>query len=243
MFVFPFATLRLRERIRQMLTEYAKVLMRRWWLVAIPPLVILALTLLTTRPAPPVTYQVSMAFSMGISPEPAHNDTYNFDRHYNWLASEYITQGFSLLIPKGEFAAGVERQLAKRGIALPAPVAGSLRSEYRSSVMTVYVNWPTAEQAAQIAQGVVDELTENFEAYWPQLKDAESPPARLMDPIVPVPIAPALRDRFDLPVRIVLGLLAGVALAVGWHFLDPAVRGRSELERMGLNVVAEIPSN
>ena len=143
-----------------------------------------------------------------------------------------ITQGFSLLIPKGEFAAGVERQLAKRGISLPSPVAGSLRSEYRSSVMTVYVNWPTAEQAAQIAQGVVDELTENYEAYWPQLKDAESPPARLMDPIVPVPIAPALRDRFDLPVRIVLGLLAGVALALGWHFLDPAIRARSELERM-----------
>jgi capsular polysaccharide biosynthesis protein len=226
-----------------MLTEYAKVLLRRWWLVLIPPIIIVAFTLLTTQPASPVTYQVTMAFSMGIPPEPARNNVYNFDRHYNWLASEYITQGFSLLIPKGAFAAGVEKQLANRGITLPAPVAGSLRSEYRSSVMTVYVNWPTAEQAAQIAQGVVDELTNNYETYWPQLKDAESPPARLMDPIVPVPIAPALRDRFDLPVRILLGLLAGVALALGWHFLDPAVRGRSELERMGLKVVAEIPSN
>jgi capsular polysaccharide biosynthesis protein len=225
-----------------MLTEYARVLLRRWWLVLIPPVIIVALTLLTVRPAPPVTYQVTMAFSMGIPPEPARNDTYNFDRHYNWLASEYITQGFSLLIPKGEFAAGVEKQLAARGITLTTPVAGSLRSEYRSSVMTVYVNWPTAEQAAQIAQGVVDELTTNYEAYWPQLRDAESPPARLMDPILPAPIAPALRDRFDLPVRVLLGLLAGVALALLWHFLDPAVRGRNELERMGLKVVAEIPS-
>lgn len=225
-----------------MLTEYARVLLRRWWLVLIPPTVIVAITLLTARPAPPVTYQVAMAFSMGIPPETVRGDTYNYDRHYNWLASEYITQGFSLLIPKGEFAAGVENQLAKRGITLPAPVAGNLRSEYRSSVMTVYVNWATAEQAAQIAQGVVDELTMNYEAYWPQLKDAEGPPARLMDPIVPVAVAPALRDRFDLPVRILLGLLIGVALALGWHFLDPAVRARSELERMGLKVVAEIPS-
>lgn len=225
-----------------MLTEYAGVLLRRWWLVLIPPIVIVALTLLTTKPAPPVTYQVSMAFSMGIPPEPARGGVYNFDRHYNWLASEYITQGFSLLIPKGEFAAGVEKQLAKRGITLPAPVAGSLRSEFRSSVMTVYVNWPTAEQAAQIAQGVVDELTTNYEPYWPQLKDATLPPARLMDTIVPVPIAPPLRDRFDLPVRILIGLLVGVALALGWHFIDPAIRGRSELERMGLKVVAEIPA-
>jgi capsular polysaccharide biosynthesis protein len=225
-----------------MLTEYAKVLLRRWWLVLIPPIVIAGLTLLTAKPAPPVTYQVTMAFSMGIPPEPARADVYNFDRHYNWLASEYITQGFSLLIPKGEFAAGVEKQLAARGITLQAPVAGSLRSEFRSSVMTVYVSWPTAEQAAQIAQGVVDELTTNYETYWPQLKDADSPPARLMDTITPVPVAPALRDRFDLPVRIVLGLLVGMALALGWHFIDPAIRGRNELERMGLKVVAEIPA-
>lgn len=226
-----------------MLTEYARVLLRRWWLVVIPPIIIVALTLLTTKPALPVTYQVTMAFSMGIPPEPLRPDVYNFDRHYSWLASEYTTQGFSLLIPKGEFAAGVEKQLAKRGITLQAPVAGSLRSEYRSSVMTVYVSWPTAEQAAQIAQGVVDELTTNYEAYWPQLKDAESPPARLMDAITPVPVAPALRDRFDLPVRILLGLLAGVALALGWHFIDPAIRGRNELERMGVKVVAEIPAH
>ncbi len=225
-----------------MLTEYARVLLRRWWLVLMPPVIIVALTLLMTKPALPVTYQVTMAFSMGIPPEPLHADVYNFDRHYNWLASEYITQGFSLLIPKGEFAAGVERQLAKRGITLPAPVAGSLRSEFRSSVMTVYVSWPTAEQAAQIAQGVVDELTTNYEAYWPQLKGADSAPARLMDSIMPAPVAPPLRSRFDLPVRVLLGLLIGAALALGWHFIDPSIRGSGELERMGLKVVAEIPA-
>jgi capsular polysaccharide biosynthesis protein len=225
-----------------MLSTYARILLKRWWLVILPAIIVLVLALLTARPAPPVTYQVTLSFSMGIAPEPLRPDAYNYDRHYNWLASEYITQGFSLLVGKGTFAEGVTKQLAKRGVTLNTPIAGSIRSEYRSSVMVVYVSWPTPEGAAQIAQGVVDELTTNYEPYWPQLKGATEPPARLMDPIVPVPVAPPLRDRFDLPVRVLLGLLAGAGLALAWHALDPAVRERRELERIGLNVIAEIPA-
>lgn len=223
-----------------MLMEYARILLKRWWLVLLPAIVIVATTVLTTRPGA-ATYQVTMSFAMGLPPEPLRDNAYNYDRHYNWLASEYVSQGFSLLVSKGVFAEGVTRQVTKRGVILGAPIGGNIRSEYRSSVMVIYVTWATAEGAAHIAQGVVDELTENYAAYWPQLTGATAPPARLMDSIVPVPIAPPLRDRFDIPVRVILGLLAGAALALVWHALDPAIRERHELERMGFSVVGEIP--
>jgi capsular polysaccharide biosynthesis protein len=223
-----------------MLMDYARILLRRWWLVLLPPIVVVAITLLTTRPAQ-VTYQVTLSFAVGLPPEPLRANAYNYDRHYNWLASEYVTQGFSLIISKGAFADGVTRQLAKKGVTLNAPVAGAIRSEYRSSVMLVYVTWPSAEQAAQIAQAVIDELNENYAAYWPQLEGAGASPVRLMDPITPIPIAPPLRDRFDIPVRILLGLLVGAMLALVWNYLDPAIRERREIERLGLNIVAEIP--
>lgn len=223
-----------------MLADYARILLRRWWLVLLPPLVVVAATLLTSRPAP-VTYQVTMSFAVGLPPEPLRPDAYNYDRHYNWLASEYVTQGFSLIVGKGAFAENVAKRLANQGVALSAPVAGSIRSEYRSSVLVIYVSWPDAEGAAQIAQAVVDELNENAEAYWPQLKGAEASPFRLMDPITPIPVAAPLRDRFDLPVRVLLGLLAGAALAFAWHYLDPSIRERREIERMGLKVIGEIP--
>jgi capsular polysaccharide biosynthesis protein len=226
-----------------MLLDYARILLRRWWLVILPAILIVAVTVLTTRPAPPVTYQVTMSFGAGFAPEPIRPDAYNFDRHYNWLASEYTAQGFSFIISKGVFADNVVKRLATKGITLGAPLGGSIRSEVRSSVFVVTLAWPEAQQAEQIAQAIVDELNDNYLAYWPQLTGIEESPVKLMDPIAAVPVAPPLRDRFDLPVRIALGLIAGAALALAWHFFDPAVRERRELERMGLNIVAEIPAN
>lgn len=223
-----------------MLGDYARILLKRWWLALLPAVVIVAITLLTTRPAP-LTYVVTLSFAVGLPPERLREQAYNYDRHYNWLASEYVTQGFSLIIGKGAFADNVTKRLAQRGLTLAAPLLGAIRSEYRSSVMVVYVSWPDPEQAAQIAQAVVDELNENYEAYWPQLQGAGASPVRLMDPIVPVPTAAPLRDRFDLPLRIVLGLLAGVGLVLAWHRFDPVIRERREVERMGLSVLAEVP--
>jgi capsular polysaccharide biosynthesis protein len=224
-----------------MVMVYGRILLRRWWLVLLPPALIVAVTALAARPAAPATYQVSLAFAVGLPPEPLRPDAYGYDRHYNWLASEYVSQGFSLVIIKGAFAERVAERVRAKGIELGAPVAGAIRSEYRSSVLMAYVSWPNAEQAAQIAQAVVDELNENYAAYWPQLTGANASPVRLMEPIVPVPVAAPLRDRFDLPVRIALGLLLGALLALGWHFLDPAIRERHDVERLGLNVIGVIP--
>ncbi len=206
-----------------------------------PVVPILAITWLTAQPAPPTTYGVTMSFAVGLPPEPLREQAYNYDRHYNWLASEYVTQGFSLIVGKGAFADNVAARLARRDVKLPASLSGAIRSEYRSSVLVIYVTWPNPEQAAQIAQAVVDELNENYEAYWPQLEGAGASPVRLMDPIVPVPLAPPLRDRFDLPMRIALGLLSGATLVLLWHHFDPVIRERREVERMGLHVIGEIP--
>lgn len=220
--------------------DYARILLRRWWLVALPPVVILAVTLLTTRPTP-VTYQVAMSFGAGFAPEPIRPNVYNFDRHYNWLASEYTAQGFSLVVGKGVFADNVSQRLAAQGVTLNAPLAGAIRAEVRSSVFVVYVNWPNAQQVERIAQAIVAELTENYVAYWPQLTGLEQAPIKLLDPIAATPVATPLRSRFDLPVRFALGLLAGAALAFAWHYFDPTIRERQEIERIGLNVIGEIP--
>ncbi len=225
--------------MRRSLADYAFIVLRRWPALVLPVILVAAFTALTTRPAP-IMYQVTLSFAVGLPPEPLRAEAYNFDRHYNWLASEYITQGFALIIGKGAFAEAVQRRLEARGIALGAPLAGAIRSEYRSSVMVVYVAWNNPEQAAQIAQAVVDELNENYEAYWPQLKGAAESPFRLMDPIVPVAVALPLRDRFDVPVRFAAAALIGLLLAFAWHALDPFVHDRRDLEQLGLPVIVTV---
>ena len=48
-----------------MLIDYARILLKRWWLVLLPTVVIIVITLLMTRPAP-TTYQVTMSFAVGL---------------------------------------------------------------------------------------------------------------------------------------------------------------------------------
>ena len=53
--------------------------------------------------------------------------------------------------------------------------------------------------------------------------------------------APPLRDTFDLPVRLLIGLALGIFLAFGVDALDPVMRDRRALDRLGLPSLARIP--
>jgi hypothetical protein len=50
-----------------------------------------------------------------------------------------------------------------------------------------------------------------------------------------------LRSKLDIPIRLGLALLAGVAGAFVLEALDRSVRGADELEEMGISVLACIP--
>jgi hypothetical protein len=39
-----------------------------------------------------------------------------------------------------------------------------------------------------------------------------------------------------------VALIAGISLAVLAHFVDPLLRGRQEVERMGIKVIGQIPA-
>ena len=79
------------------LFDYARILFRRWWLVVLPVVLIGGITLLTIQP-PVSSYQVKVRFAVGLPPEQVP-DVYNFDRHYDWLASECILRAVFLSFP------------------------------------------------------------------------------------------------------------------------------------------------
>ena len=65
---------------------------------------------------------------------------------------------------------------------------------------------------------------------------------QIFDQPIPVAMPPSLRNQLTGPaVRIALGFAIGLALAFLWHYLDPTVRERAELEVLGYAVLAEIP--
>jgi capsular polysaccharide biosynthesis protein len=186
-------------------------------------------------------YQVTLRFAAGLPPEQTPG-VYNYDRQYAWLASEYLANGLSDIVHTSLFAQNVANRANINGLNLtPDQVQAALSSDQKQSIMEVYLTWNNAAQAVQIGQAISDELTKNGTSYWPQLSAATGAPVVTLDKPVPVPIAVSLRDRFDVPVRILVALVAGVALTLLAHLLDPYLHDRYELERMGVQVIGRIP--
>jgi len=218
--------------------QIIKVLFRRWWLVIVPVLVVLAYVMFTYRP-PPMVYQVVMRFAAGTKLAVLSED---YDRYYPWLASEYIANGLADVAETGVFAQAVASRLAEAGLEIaPGAIQPAIVTDNAQSILVIYITWPDGTQIVAVADAITAELTGNGVAYFPQLEGVE-PAVRLLDAPAPVSLPPGLRTQLMGPaIKIGLALVIGVALALLWHYLDPTVREAAELEALGLGVLAEIP--
>ena len=220
------------------LRTYWKILIRRWWLV-VAPVVVVALYVAATYAPPGLVYQVVMRFAAGTKPAGLSGD---YDRYYPWLASEYIANGLADVAETGAFAQAVAARLVEAGYQItPGSIQPAIVTDNAQSILVVYLTWPNAEQIVAVAKAITAELTGNGTAYFPQLEGIE-PAVRQLDAPTPVPLPPGLRTQLMGPV-IKIGLAAGlgIALALLWHYLDPTIHETVELEDLGLDVLAEIP--
>lgn len=220
------------------LKVYWKILLRRWWLV-VAPLLVVATYVAATYARPGPTYQVLMRFAAGTRPAGLSQD---YDRYYPWLTSEYVANGLADVAETGAFAQAVSARLAEAGLDIPAgAIQPAIVTDNAQSILVVYLTWPDAVHVVAVAQAIVAELAGNGAAYFPQLEGVE-PSVRLLDAPAPVPLPPGLRAQLMGPaVKLGLALVVGVALALLWHYLDPTVYEASEVERLGFAVLAEIP--
>lgn len=220
------------------LRTYTKILLRRWWLV-LAPVVVVLISVAATYTSPPTVYQVVMRFAAGTMPAGLSPD---YDRYYPWLTSEYIANGLADVAETGVFAAGVVARLDPMEVDTSAgAVQRAIVTDNAQSILVVYLTWSQADQAALVAEAVAVELIENSGAYFPQIANLE-PAVRLLDTPAPIALPPSLRVQLTEPgIRIGLALFVGAGLAFLWHYLDPTVREVQELEELGYEVVGRIP--
>jgi capsular polysaccharide biosynthesis protein len=103
------------------------------------------------------------------------------------------------------------------------------------------VHWGNGAELNDIAQAITRAMEENSAKYFPQSGEAEAF-ITMIDTMGPFETsASSLWQRLDLPVRLILALSAGVALTFLLDYLDDSVRGKAELEAMGIAVLAEVP--
>ena len=215
------------------LRQYWRIIWRRWWLIAALLAVVLVVSVLTYRTAEPV-YVATMRFAIGIEGGEPVNAVSGEGRSDAWLASEYLADDLSEVLKGGDFAAQISGDV---GFDV---AAGTISASREHRIMTVNITWPDRNQAQAIAEAVGAAVRDGGARYFPQLSGVAAQAVLIDGPAIGQ-AGRSLKDKLDLPLRLFVALVAGVALAFLWDYLDDTVRGAAEMESLGVAVLAEIP--
>jgi capsular polysaccharide biosynthesis protein len=218
------------------LIRYWTIVYRRWWLVMGLLVIVGTASSISFDWSPDEAYVASFRVNVGLEPIPPDDAAYEYNPLEVWMASEYFMDDLASAVRRTDYARRVAARLGEEDINL-AGVFGS-STEYR--VLTVSITWGNDEQLAQIANAAVAVLQEESNALVGPLGKAR-PVLRLIDPPVVVPVGRSLKDRLDIPIRLGLALVAGVAGAFLLDYLDATIRDQHEVEALGIPVLAQIP--
>ena len=222
------------------LRQYWAVIRRWWWIPVLTVLLVAVLSLVTARPWQPKAhaYTTSLSFSVGLKPEnPADGE----ENYYTALVSEYLIDDLAEVVRGSEFAGAVSQRLQAQGITIPpGALQGSTQAGKLHRIMTVGMTWGNPDELSAIADAVILTIQEEAPTFMPRLF-AQNGAAYLVNRGGVAAVGTGLRQKLEFPLKLLIALAAGIALAFLVDYLDDRIRGREDVERLGLSVVGEIP--
>ena len=216
--------------------RYWKIVRRRWWLTFGLLCIVACVSLVTYDWSPAPRYSVTFRFNGGLEPVPPAGALYEYSPLDVWKTSEYFMDDLASAVRGADYARRVAQQIDSQNIQL----AGAFGASTEHRVLTISILWADAEQLARIANAAVLVLERDATDLVGPMGRAE-PVLRLIDPPVVVPVGRSLKDKLDIPIRLGLAFLAGVAGAFLLDYVDTSVRDRDEIEAMGIAVLAQVP--
>jgi capsular polysaccharide biosynthesis protein len=225
------------------LKQYWQIFWKRAWIPALLVAIVGVVSLLINQTPPPI-YSTSMRFTVRVEPQPL-TDQFVYEGYYGWLASEYLADDLTAIVSSQAFAAEVNRHLAELGssLTLPAGVIGGVTvAEKQHRIIRLNASWPDATELATIAQAMVLAMEQDSGKYLTKIGSPGGAIISLIDPPTPpAAIPPSLTQRLNVPIRLLLALFIGLALAFGLDYLDDRVRGEADLEALGIPVLTQVP--
>lgn len=226
------------------LRAYWEILRRRWWIPVLLGTLVGLISLIQLRPweTRPAVYTASMRMLVGVMPAVEESVAAYYDpRYYAWLTSEYLVDDFTEVVRSQLFAQNVSTRLAGTDIEVPPGVIqGSAATGKQHRIISLNFTWGDQAQIEQIATAAADELRENAPVYFQQLGTPGAGVTLIDGPSVGT-VGPGVRDRIELPLRVLLGVLVGVGIVFLLHYLDTSIRRREDLETLEIPVLGEIP--
>jgi len=218
------------------LIRYWQVVWRRWWLIAALLVVVGVLSMLSYDWSPAPMYTTVFRFSVGIVPEPPVGAEYAYNTLDIWRSAEYLMDDLAAAVRGNNYARLVAQRLDESGVNL----AGRFSAATEHRVLTVSITWADPEQLSRIANAAVQVLEQEAGQLVGALGDAD-PVLRLIEQPIVAPAGRSLGDKLDIPIRMGLALIAGVAGAFLMDYLDTTVRDGAEVEELGIAVLSQIP--
>lgn len=226
------------------LRQYGAILFRRIWIPFLL-VVLVAGVSLATQKTPPPSYSTAISFLVGVKPERVPGQ-FNYDGYYASISSEFIADDLSVIVTRQIFVDDVNKYLAEMGSPIqisPGVFSGMTFAGKQHRVLQLNITWPDAAQLQDIARAAVRAIETDSETYLSPLGAFGALITVIDGPTAPVAAGPSLTQKLDLPVRLILALIAGVGLVFLLHYLDTSVRDAAELEALNVAVLGEIPKH
>lgn len=217
------------------LIQYYRIVIKRWWLIVGLVVVVGVVSLLGIEGAAPPVYSATFRVNVGLEPVPPAGADYRYNPLDVWMSSEYFMDDLASAVRGAEFA----RRVADRLDGTINP-AGAFAASTSYRVLTVSTTWGNPDELAQIVNAALLVLEQDAAELVGPLGQA-TPVLRLVDPPVVVPVGTSLKSKLDIPIRLGLAVVAGLAGSFLLDYLDTSIRGRSDVEELGIAVLAEIP--
>lgn len=217
-----------------------RVLLRRWYLVVIPVVIVAFFVLpdlLNRGTAASGGYTTTIRYSASQVLEAIPNRDGDFQDV--WLASELTVNALTDWVRTSSFLSEVDQTAREAGAEVSAAAIG-IAADNRRSVGQIQISYPDMETLMKLSEAAIDVLKNRAQFYFPQLGQQ---PAQVTILDVPQVVAapPPITNRLAPLIRLGIGLLAGIALAFLAEYLDPTLRRREQLEAVGLPVIATLP--
>lgn len=221
------------------LTSLLRLLLRRWWLIAIP-------TALAAVPAMLNYLDGAAAAEGGFRAQIRYSAAQELnlparDGDYQdvWLASELTVNAFADWIRSASFRQEIAAELADPNMNLDQL---GIAADNARSIGLIYLSHAQADALQAIAEAAVSALSRRSQTYFPQLGGQPAQVTILEQPQI-APAPPPLANRFAPFIQAALGLFIGLVLAFFAEYLDPAIYDQDEVRRLGLPLAGSIPKH
>jgi capsular polysaccharide biosynthesis protein len=222
------------------LRHYWRILWRRRLLLAVVLTVGLVASVYSYLSAPRL-YSATAKVVIHQIPSPVSSLYYDYDRYYNWLASEYLIDDITQIVRGNVFLSDVVKQPWAQQLGLsPDALAGAVAVERTHRILTISATWNDAAVAVQLANGIADNLAANRMKYFGRSGTDDAAVAVVQR--AEGASENALRKVLELAIKVVGVVVLGVGVAMLADYLDDSFKTAADVEgALGLRVLSQVP--